>query len=81
MAHESKKSGRIPADLSTDLEYLTSIDAAGFLAALPLEDARVDAADVSGEDIESLSLAGSVVEGGAFARTTIQSALLRMSGW
>lgn len=79
MAQAGKKASaaRIPADLPSDLEYLTLIDAAGFLSALPLEDARLYAADVTGVEIPSLSLRGSVVEGAVFAQTAVQSALLR----
>jgi hypothetical protein len=46
MAQVDKKASasRTSADLPSELEYLTAIDAAGFLPCLPLEDACVDAA-------------------------------------
>jgi uncharacterized protein YjbI with pentapeptide repeats len=79
MAQAGKKTpaGRIPADLPSDLDYLTQIDVSGLLSVLPLEDARVGAAELTGVEIPSLSLTGSVVEGAVFAEATIQAAPLR----
>jgi uncharacterized protein YjbI with pentapeptide repeats len=79
MARADKKAatGRVPADLPSDFECLTSIEASSFLPALPLEDARVEAEDVAGAEIPSLSLTGSVLVRVVFAQARIQAALLR----
>jgi uncharacterized protein YjbI with pentapeptide repeats len=79
MARVDKKAaaGRVPADLPSDLEYLTSIEPAGFPRALPLEDARVEAEDVTGAEFPSLSLTGCVLERVVFAQAEVQSAPLR----
>jgi uncharacterized protein YjbI with pentapeptide repeats len=80
MPQERRKTasaGRVPADLPPDLEYLTPIEAAAFLPALPLEDARVESGDLTGAEIPSLSLTGSVLERMVFAQARVQSTLLR----
>ena len=79
MAHEGKRASaeRIPADLPTDLEYLTITGAAELLSAVPIEDARVDTADVTGAEIPSLSVTGSVFERVVLSQSTVQSVLLR----
>ena len=79
MARADKKAtnGRVPADLPTGLEYLTSIEATRFLPSLPLEDARVEAGDLTGCEVTSLALTCCVLERVVFAQAAVQSALLR----
>jgi len=79
MAHEGKKvpRGRIPADLPSALDYLTQVDSARFLSAIPLEDVHLDTADVTGAEIPSLSVTGGVIERVVFAQARMQTAVLR----
>lgn len=80
MGHERRKlpiAGRIPADLPEDLDYLTIVGGADFLAALPLEDGRVVATDAAGAEIPALTLTGAVMEGVSLAQAKIQTSRLR----